>query len=315
MQLSRAFRAGAPYPTAFVDCRLSAETRAPLIFGCARPRMLAPADFAQWPAAEREAVLRHEAAHIARRDLAWATLSDAVSVLYWWMPPVTALTRQHIVATEQACDSASLGGNDDRHDYARTLLAITRRVGQHASPGLAATGPSLRRRIESLIAPQRRSAFAAPIATLAAAASMVLALSGPAAAHVERFTIYIFIAASGASDTYLISDGARAAGAMVQDCVGRLQPNASTLVDQLEARIDNGQADELSPVTIIGPGSEIELGRCEPGPTRDVSDEDTLVLVVGASERQARRLIRDIHALPRADQNEMLTELGLRERR
>ncbi|HYD74398.1 MAG TPA: M56 family metallopeptidase, partial [Candidatus Binatia bacterium] len=110
-RLSRAFRDGAPYPTSFVACRLSADAPAPLIFGLLRPRMLAPADFPEWSPAERESVLRHEAAHLRRGDLVWAALGDAVSALYWWMPPVRTLTRQHILATEEACDSASLTGD------------------------------------------------------------------------------------------------------------------------------------------------------------------------------------------------------------
>jgi beta-lactamase regulating signal transducer with metallopeptidase domain len=313
-RLSRAFRNGAAYPTSFVACRLSADTRAPLIFGVLRPRMLAPENFSTWSAAEREAVLRHEAAHLARGDLVWAAVGDTVSIIYWWMPPVTALARQHILATEEACDAASLRGSDDRHEYARTLLAITRRVGQHATPGLAATGPHLRRRVERLIAPQRSFTFGAPIAALTAAASMVLALAGPAVAQVGHYQIYIFIAAGGTADTYVLSDGARATAATVQSCVGSRSPNASAIVDQLEARIGNGAQDELHPVTIVGPGSEIDLGECQPRSMRDVADEDTLVVVLDASERQARRLIRQIHALPRTEQREMLAELGLSDR-
>jgi hypothetical protein len=312
-QLSRAFRSGAPYPTSFAECRLSAETRAPLIFGLLRPRMLAPEDFATWSPAEREAVLRHEAAHVRRGDLVWAALGDAVSIIYWWMPPVTALACQHTLATEEACDAASLASSDDRHEYARALLAIMHRVGRHATPGLAATGLSLRRRVERLIAPQRSFAFAAPIAALAAAAGIALALTGPAAAQVGHFRIYIFNAAGG--DTYVWTDGERATAATVRGCVGRRTPNASTIVDQLDARIDNGQQDELNPVTIVGPGSRIELGSCEPASMRVVADEDSLVVVVHASEQQARRLIRQIPGLPIADQRQMLTELGLSDRR
>jgi beta-lactamase regulating signal transducer with metallopeptidase domain len=314
-RLSRAFRGGAPYSTSFAECRLSPDTRTPLIFGVVRARMLAPEDFPEWSAAEREAVLRHEAAHVRRGDLVWASLGDAVSIIYWWMPPVTALTRRHILATEEACDSASLDGGDNRHEYARTLLAISRRVGQHVTPGLAATGPSLRRRVERLIAPQQNFAFAAPVATLAAAASIALALTGPAAAHVGHFRIYIYIAAGGVTDTYVWTDGARATAATVRNCVGQRTPNASSIVAQLDERIDNGQQNQLDPVTIVGPGSEIELGSCEPSSTRDVADQDTLVVVVDASERQARGLIRQIHGLPREEQREMLAELGLSNRR
>jgi hypothetical protein len=171
----------------------------------------------------------------------------------------------------------------------------------------------LRRRIERLITPQRSGlALTAPVAALAAAACALLALSGPAAAQGEPIQIYIFNAAGGRSDTYAFRKGYHTAAAVVESCVGRRSPNASAIVDQLQARIRNGQPDELNPVTVIGPGSRIELGSCDP---RDQHNEDSLVLVVEASERQARRLIRQIHALPQEDEGAMLAELGLSDRR
>lgn len=327
-RLSRAFSRGAAFPASFVECRLSADAPTPLLFGVLRPRMLAPADFHEWPNAERDAVLRHEAAHARRGDLVWALLGDAVRILYWWAPPVRVLVSRHMLATEEACDSASFARNEDRHDYARTLIAVARRVGGHASPALAMTASGLRRRVESLISPRknRDAAFAYPIIAVGAAAALMLLLAGPATAGLHAFRIYIFDAANGTSSIYALSDGERAAAAIVENCEGRLLADVAEFVDDLESRIHNGGEDELNPVWITGPGSRVEIGPCgaqEPDETDesddadaadDADDKDSLVMITNVSKKQARDFIRQIDALSASERAEMAAQLGLERR-
>jgi beta-lactamase regulating signal transducer with metallopeptidase domain len=317
-RLSRAFRDGAPFPGSFIECRLSADAPTPLLFGVLRPRMLAPADFPDWPAAERDAVLRHEAAHARRGDLVWAFIGDLVRIAYWWAPPVRRLVFRHSLATEEACDSVSFGRGENRHDYARALVAVARRVGGHRSPGLAMTAAGLRRRIERLISSQQKTAAAPSLIALAsgAASAALLALSAPAAAGTNPFRIYIYAAAGEAASIYALSDGERAAAAAVEGCDGRLLPDAAAFIDELEGRIHNGRENELNPVWIVGPGSRTELGSCrqeEPheADSEEESDEDSLVMIVDASERQARRFIRQIDALSRSERREMAAQLSL----
>ena len=317
-RLARAFRSGAPFPAPAVECRLSADVPAPLLFGILRPRMLAPPDFGEWSDEEREAVLRHEAAHARRGDLVWAFVGDLVRIFYWHAPPIGVLVSQHTLATEEACDLASLGRRDDRHDYARALIAVARRVGRHASPGLAMTASSLRRRIDRLTAPAKDGGAMSNLSVLlaGAAAALALALSAPAAAGSSQYRLYIFNAVDGAT-TYALSDGQRAAAALVEQCVGRLLPNAAAFVDALEARMQSDKDDELDPVWIVGRGSSIELGSCREKESRDEetedhSDEDSLVLVTDASEKQARKFIRQIDALSRAQRRQMAAQATLR---
>ena len=307
-RLSRAFRDGAPFSGSVVECRLSADAPTPLVFGVLRPRMLAPADFRDWAHSEREAVLRHEAAHARRGDLVWAFVGDVVNVAYWWAPPVRFLVSQHLLATEEACDSASLAAGQHRHDYARALIAVARRVGgQSPPPGLAMTASSLRRRIERLTSRDRRATSGLPVLAAGAAAAVMLALSAPAAAGLTPYRIYIFDSADGTS-TYALSDGERATGAVFETCVGRLLPNAAAVIDGLEARIHDGRKDGLTVVWAPGPGSKTDIGPCAP---KEPRDGDTLVLITDAPKRQARRFIRQIEARPRFPQQEMAADLGL----
>jgi beta-lactamase regulating signal transducer with metallopeptidase domain len=310
-RLQRAFRDGAPFSASAVECRLSADAPTPLLFGVFRARMLAPADFHEWPAPEREAVLRHEAAHAQRCDLVWAFLGDVARTLYWWTPPVRLLVSRHMLATEEACDAASFSRSEDRHDYARTLIAVARRVGGHASPGLAMTASSLRRRIERLATPETRRGLMSGFTVLAigAAAAFTLVLTEPAAAA-GQFRIYIFNPADDRSSTYAVSDGQRATAALVEQCAGRLLPNAAAFVDEMEARLEKEDKDDLSVVWVVGPGSETEFGPCHKKDER-ASDHDSLVLITDASERQARKFIREIHGLSGADREEMAAELGI----
>jgi hypothetical protein len=181
------------------------------------------------------------------------------------------------------------------------------------------TASSLRRRIERLISPEAedsRAISGLPIVCAAAAAAFILALSAPAAAGANSFRIYIFAAAGEAASIFAISNGERATAAEVEQCVGRLLPNADAIVDELESRIHNGRDDELNPVWIVGPGSRTELGSCREKESDDEDsdeepDEDSLVMITDASEKQTRRLIRQIDALSGSERQEMALQLGL----
>ena len=307
-RLSRAFRDGAPFPGSIVECRLSADAPTPLVFGVLRPRMLAPADFRDWADTEREAVLRHEAAHARRGDLVWAFVGDVVNVVYWWAPPVRFLVSQHLLATEEACDSASLAAGEDRHDYARALIAVARRVGEQSPPpGLAMTASSLRRRIERLTSRDRGATSGLPVLAAGTAAAVMLALSAPAAAGPTPYRIYIFDSADGTS-TYAVSDGQRATAAIFESCVGRVLPNAAAVIDGLEARIHDDKKDGLTVVWAPGPGSKTDIGPCAP---KEPREGDTIVLITDPPESQARRFIRQIERRFRSPPPEMRAELGL----
>ncbi len=185
LRLDRIFRRGKPFdgPKGTPQCRLSGEAPAPLVFGLLSPRMIAPADFAQWGEIDRLTVFRHEAAHVRRGDLYWAFLGEIIRTAYWWVPPVRFLASRHILATEQGCDAHSMAPGEDRRHYAQILLSIARRAVDHPSPGLAmARASSLRQRVERLLTSQAAPASRAVdvwLMIVATAAGFALALTTP----------------------------------------------------------------------------------------------------------------------------------------
>jgi len=95
----------------------------PMVLGFWRPTILLPQPPpAEWTQAQWEAVLLHEAAHVARRDH-WAALAQRVAViLFWWCPLAHLLGRRLNDLREKICDDCALQGRCDRVGYAELLL-------------------------------------------------------------------------------------------------------------------------------------------------------------------------------------------------
>jgi beta-lactamase regulating signal transducer with metallopeptidase domain len=76
-------------------------------------------------AAQREALLLHELAHIKRRDDLVRLLELVVLVAYWWLPIVGSIGRQLRACEETCCDDAVVAHRPHaRRDYARLLLEV-----------------------------------------------------------------------------------------------------------------------------------------------------------------------------------------------
>jgi beta-lactamase regulating signal transducer with metallopeptidase domain len=82
--------------------------RSPVAFGIVRPAIALPPDFiVRFSAAERQAMLAHEMAHLAGRDPFWLMVSDTVIALAWWHPLVWWARHKLQIASEAAADEAS----------------------------------------------------------------------------------------------------------------------------------------------------------------------------------------------------------------
>lgn len=152
-------------------------------------------------------------------------------------------------------------------------------------------------------------ALKATAATLAGAAAVSGALWFANAAYPGGpYQIYIFDSGDRQS-TYAIEEGARAAGALVENCVGRLLDDPAAVVARLRERAA-ARDEALSLIHVSGEGSRVQLGRCE-DKTREKDGWDSLVIVRDAGARQTRRLIREIPGLAAADREKMEQALGL----
>ena len=123
----------------------------PLTWGVRRPVILLPAALLSGDPAVAESALRHEKAHIARRDWLWHLLAEVVCALCWFQPGAWWLRRRLRAESERACDDRVLLSGVSGPDYAAHLLEILK-VGRANSlaPGMAAVG-SMELRVKHIL--------------------------------------------------------------------------------------------------------------------------------------------------------------------
>lgn len=148
----------------------SGDVAAPMSWGWRRPLILVDPRSA---AAEPDAILAHELAHIARADWPAMLAARLMLALYWWHPLMHLLFHSMQHDTECAADDAVLSAGIPASHYAQTLLSVSRhafapRAGTLASQ-IAGRGALLVARIGALLEPARargpvsRSAWAAGV--------------------------------------------------------------------------------------------------------------------------------------------------------
>lgn len=191
----------------------------PLAFGAFDPWVLLPGSARGWGGQRLENVLRHELAHVQRRD-AWAEwLASLCSAVLWFHPLVWHAARRLRHERELACDDLVLAGGIRPSAYAQDLLALA--AGPGHAPGieaaLAMTGPSrIEQRLRALLsasndrrAPSRRTAgvilclslaVAAPVAAMSLAPGAVT----PSAAGLGG-RIAVSLQRAGVWNLYLVS--------------------------------------------------------------------------------------------------------------
>lgn len=112
------------------DCRNIGVYRAPhigipLTMGVHPHRIFVPDTWDDWTPECRTAVLKHEIAHIHRRDGLFQTLEIIAQALYFFHPLVWILNRRLRAYREMACDDASVGrDHKSRLTYSRYLVEL-----------------------------------------------------------------------------------------------------------------------------------------------------------------------------------------------
>ncbi|RYY31976.1 MAG: M56 family metallopeptidase, partial [Sphingomonadales bacterium] len=129
-------------------------------------------------AAQAEAVLAHEMAHVRGFDWPMLMLAQIAAALLWFNPLVWWLGRALASEIELAADEQAIG-QVARLDYAQTLLAVGAGSAHRAACGMTYARHTLGQRIRELLeATPRRSASRLRCATMLVAA---VALAGPLA--------------------------------------------------------------------------------------------------------------------------------------
>lgn len=153
-------------------CRTHTRIRVPVAVGGRRGAILLPESWTGWPDGRLRAILRHEHAHIVRRDFIWNVIAAAYQALYWWNPLAWVVARRIRFTAEVASDRDAAG--DDTTMYTGHLVAAARDLAHSAGPsGILAPGvmADLSARVDSLLS---STADAKPAGRLVARALLVL---------------------------------------------------------------------------------------------------------------------------------------------
>ena len=189
VRLSRAVAGAAPVPSLrAVPCPVvQHDDLGPMVVGLFAPRVVLPRRLLA-PGEEHalDCVVRHEAAHLGRRD-AWLSASmQLLAIVAWPVVPVWIAIARVRQLVELACDEAALAGADrtERLRYGHALLDIAGWRSLAVAPlgaGELHFGSTLRARIEAL-ATQRQWPMAAQAIALSIAPIALLVACGGSSA-------------------------------------------------------------------------------------------------------------------------------------
>lgn len=151
-----------------VELVVSRLADAPQVFGWLKPVILVPASaIARLSAAEMEAVLAHELAHIVRRDYLVNLVQTVIESLLFYHPAVWWVSRRIRQEREHCCDDMAVEVCGDRRRYSRALLKL-----EESRPALAmaATAGGMGMRISRLLGyPAEGAAWGPGVAAAGAA--------------------------------------------------------------------------------------------------------------------------------------------------
>lgn len=171
-----------------VSLSLTSEVRAPALLGLRRPVILAPHDLAEWTSVEeRDAMIAHELAHLARYDHFTNLVPLAVNVIFFFHPLMRYACRQFCLEREMACDDRVIDHGADAAMYAESLVKAAERsvkgkLDDLASyslrqPAFFTSKQALERRVEMILNTDRTRALARQWHYLILPAALILTLA------------------------------------------------------------------------------------------------------------------------------------------
>jgi beta-lactamase regulating signal transducer with metallopeptidase domain/uncharacterized GH25 family protein len=236
-------------PTAYV----AAPVAQPFVWDWFRGDIYVPLQFAKAGSAEqREAILTHELAHVARWDAAANNIQIVAQAIFFFHPLIWWVNKKIRQEREKCCDEIVLAGLGTRPQlYCEAIvdmMTLEYRA-RHASPGLAVTGSTrnIQERIITILTPGRkfcrRPSWAA-IVTLFFVAACVLPTG--------------FVLTSQADPQDTSAAGKSALNTNVPSKSGPSK-NAWTAGQIMDVRVINAQTKEAMP------GVKLELQNMGPG--------------------------------------------------
>ncbi|MGI9519754.1 MAG: M56 family metallopeptidase [Pirellulaceae bacterium] len=149
----------------------------PLTWGVHRPIIVLPCQATMWDADRRSIVLKHELAHIQRRDTLSQLFARVVCTIYWFQPLAWLSLRQMRIEREKACDDRVIALGQRPTEYAMQLIGIARELKSPAGLlAISMAGSTLEKRFHSLFDDRRSHRPASGKASAVAMAGMVVVL-------------------------------------------------------------------------------------------------------------------------------------------
>ncbi len=172
-----------------VSLKLSAEVRSPVLIGIRHPVILLPQDLAEWTSVEeREAMIAHELAHVARLDHMTNLVPIALNVIFFFHSLARYACRQFCLEREIACDDRVIDRGADAAMYAESLVKAAERsvkgkledVASYSlhQPAFFTSKQALERRIEMVLNTKRVRVLARGWRYLILPALLIIALAG-----------------------------------------------------------------------------------------------------------------------------------------
>jgi uncharacterized protein (TIGR03435 family) len=148
----------------------SAIARVPMVIGWIRPYILLPLTaLTGLSAAQIEALLAHELAHIRRHDYLVNLLQTAIETVLFYHPAVWWVGKQMRLEREHCCDDIAVATCGSALEYANALAEMEEIRGRNMEPAMAANGGELLGRIRRLLGqpePASRSRMLAVVLAL-----------------------------------------------------------------------------------------------------------------------------------------------------
>ena len=113
-----------------ITLKTSQDIRVPTVVGLMRPAILLPKDTVNWPEEKLMAVVQHESAHIARRDIFWTTAAYVSRAAFWINPLAWIAVGRIMRLRELACDDIASKQALSVYSYAEHLIAIARELSE-----------------------------------------------------------------------------------------------------------------------------------------------------------------------------------------
>jgi len=166
--------------------RVSDDAAGPLAWSFGKGAIILPAQSERWSADEMSAVVRHESAHVARRDCQALLIAELACAVYWFHPMVWYAARRMRIEQEHAADDCVLQAGILPAEYAMRLVSMA--TGGRREPLLAGAGMRslLAVRVEAILDGTRRRTMLNRRLVLSSAAAALLVALPMAAMQAER---------------------------------------------------------------------------------------------------------------------------------